>query len=512
MTDTSLRALRAAIYDGSMRLSRESVRRRAIGAASVLVVLAAATGLVALFETSVGIANASSAYLLAIIALAVACGTTYAIVGALGAFLVYDFLFVEPIHTFQAVHSADWLNLLLLLVVGLVVGRLAGGQRRRAELAELREHAARGLFEVGQAVAEADDMAAALARIVSILRAETRMSRVWIGLVGGSPLERVAADTGDGATTAGRHSVLVRQTGNWIELHTPLGPNRASARRDLALHRVPIDARGQGVGSLWALRPRPLGVPAREETRLLAAAADQIGQAIERDRLRAESTSAEIARQSDALKSALVDTVSHDFRTPLATIRAAAGNLERSGAAALIDRQAAYLDRLVTNLLDLSRIEAGQLRATRSPILLDDLVADVIDRLGASDVTVDAADDLPAVLADDVHVHSIVTNLLENARAYAPDAPIRIRLQLVNPERVRLTVEDGGAGVRPDDLARIFEKFYRGAPGRGSGIGLAVVRGLAEAGDATIRARTSDLGGLAIDIDLPVAASVAVAP
>ena len=156
--------------------------------------------------------------------------------------------------------------------------------------------------------------------------------------------------------------------------------------------------------------------------------------------------------------------------------------------------------------------EAGQLRATRSPILLDDLVADVIDRLGASDVTVDAADDLPAVLADDVHVHSIVTNLLENARAYAPDAPIRIRLQPVNPERVRLTVEDGGAGVRPDDLARIFEKFYRGAPGRGSGIGLAVVRGLAEAGDAMIRARTSDLGGLAIDIDLPVAASVAVAP
>jgi two-component system sensor histidine kinase KdpD len=255
------------------------------------------------------------------------------------------------------------------------------------------------------------------------------------------------------------------------------------------------------------VRPRSLGAPAGEETRLLGAASDQIGQAIERDRLRAESTSAEVARQSDALKSALVDTVSHDFRTPLATIRAAAGNLDHSDAAALIDRQAAYLDRLVTNLLDLSRIDAGQLRASRTPILLDDLVADVVDRLGAGTgaITVEIVGEVPAVLADDVHVHSIVTNLLENARAYARDAPVRIRLEHVRSEAVRLTVEDGGAGVEPGNLNRIFDKFYRGGQGRGSGIGLAVVRGLADAGGATIGARRSELGGLAIDLDLPVA-------
>jgi two-component system, OmpR family, sensor histidine kinase KdpD len=496
------------------------VLRAVIGAAAVVVSLAAATGLVALLESSFGVRDASSAYLLAVIVLAVAFGPAHATAGALGGFLAYDFLFVEPVRTFAVVDPAEWLNLVLLLVVGLVVGRLAGGQRQRAMHAELREREARGLFEVGRAVASAGDAPAALESIARIVRDETRMTRVWIGLVRSSPLETVVADTGMGSPPgpSGRHAVLRRRSdpadARWVDLHVAATSGGRLSSADLAIHRVPIRIGAAEGGSLWALRPRPLGVPAGEETRLLSAAADQIGQALERDRLRIESTSLEVARQSDALKSALVDSVSHDFRTPLATIRAAAGRLLRddheSAAAVVIDRQAEYLDRLVSNLLDLSRIEAGALRPALGPILLDDAVADTMDRLGpaAAAVVVDVPTSLPPILADEVHLHAILTNLLENALAYAPaGAPIRVTAGLRAPGALRLTVEDGGPGVSPGVLEHLFEKFYRAsATQRGSGIGLAVVRGLGEAGGARVSARASELGGLAIDLDLPIVA------
>jgi two-component system sensor histidine kinase KdpD len=508
---------RLAAYDDVMALPPR-LARALVGVVAVAGALGVATVLVAVLETSFGVRDASAAYLLAVIGLAVGLGTAQAIAGACGAFLAYNYLFVEPVRTFTVVDPTEWLNLLLLLVVGVVVGRLAGGQRRRAEAAEMREREARGLFQVGQAVASARDGSAALQGIAAIVRDETRMARVWIGLEGTSPLERVVADTGLGAAPGpvGRHAVLRRHdreaSPEWVELHVGATSGRRLASADLAVHRVPIEIGGRAAGSLWALRPRPLGVPSGEETRLLAAAADQIGQALERDRLRVESTSLEVARQGDALKSALVDSVSHELRTPLATIRAAAGRLARddqgSAAAAVIERQAEYLDRLVGNLLDLSRIEAGALRPALRPILLDDAVADTIDRLGpiASGVIVDVPASLPAILADEVHLDTILANLVENALRYAePGCPIRIRAGALGEDRVRLTVEDGGPGVPPAALEHLFEKFYRvSSAGRGSGVGLAVVRGLAEAGGARVGARGSELGGLAVDLDLPL--------
>jgi two-component system sensor histidine kinase KdpD len=513
------------------------VRRLALGAVSIVGALALATALVAGLESVVRVPNASAAYLLAVIVLAVALGTGAAVVAAIGSFLAYDFLFVQPVHTFAVVETGEWLNLVLLLVVGLVVGQLAGRQRDRADAAELREREARGLFRVSRVLATAEDTREALEAIVSILRDETRMTRVWIGLAGSTPLERVAADTGlePAPGAPGRHEFLRRTSGDapaeWIGLHTAAGTRRSARDPDLAARRIVIEADGRSLGSLWSLRPKALGTPGREETRLLAAAADQVGQAVERDRLRVEATAVEVARRSDALKSALLDSVSHDLRTPLATIRAAAGSLLHDGRgsdggppfpgdpsepAAVIDRQAEYLDRLVTNLLDMSRIEAGALRPELRPILLDDAVADTVGRLGPVAVRrvagIDIPEALPPVLVDEVYLDAIVANVLENALAYSPaEAPIVVRAVERGTASIRLTIEDGGAGVPAEALDRLFDTFYRvpaagtGAR-RGSGMGLAVVRGLAEASGARVGARRSALGGLAIDIDLPTAA------
>ena len=524
-------------YDAGMRPSRPGLASVGIRVAAITMALAVASAGVAVLEHQIRIDNASSVYLLAVIVLAVRLGTASGLAGAIGSFLAYDFLFVEPVHTFAVVDAGEWLNLLLLLLVGVVVGRLAGQQRLRADAAEIREREARGHYAVSRAIATGDPAGSALQSIVELLRAEARMTRVWIGLLAGTPLERVVADTGwEGAPEQGtRHAVLRRPDGSarprWVGVHLPGTARRSITSADLAVQRVPIEVDGQPIGSLWTLRSRALGVPSDEETRLLSAAADQVGLALERDRLRAEGTSLEIARASDRMKSALIDSVSHDFRTPLATIRAAAGALldrparrtlpeeappgsgtDRSviDPAAVIDRQAAYLDRLVTNLLDLSRIEGGALNPAAKPIALDEAVADTIDRLGTDrdrPVEIDVAASLGPVRADEVHLNAVLTNLLENVVAHTPPGtPIRVSATAAEAGFVRMTVEDAGPGVPDGHLERIFEKFERG-PGsaRGSGIGLAVVRGLVEAGGGRVRARASELGGLAIDVDLAAA-------
>jgi two-component system sensor histidine kinase KdpD len=215
-----------------------------------------------------------------------------------------------------------------------------------------------------------------------------------------------------------------------------------------------------------------------------------------------------VARRSDALKSALLDSVSHDLRTPLASIRATAGNLadpaiewtpEATRAAAeAIDEETKRLDRLVRSVLDLSRIESGALRPDLEVFdtveLVERAVARSRPRLEGRPLSVEMAADLPLLLVD-----------------HTPqDAPVTVRARAGTPGRVVVWVEDGGPGVPESDLPNVFDKFGRTRqPGEGSrrgmGVGLSIVRGMAEALGGTATATRSELGGLAIAIDLPAA-------
>jgi len=495
------------------------------------VLLGLVTFAVAVLEGPVGVPNASATYLLAVVACAVAFGTGAAIVASIAAFLIYDFMFIQPLYTLTVADPGEWLNLLLLVAVGIVVGRLAAGQRDRAEVAIAREREARALFRVSRGVATRTATADALGEIVAIVRAETGMARVWVALGEPNGPERTVADTaGRGAAIRpASQAVLRRMPGDvpaqWVRVHqasTPRTGRRETADRAELGYRVHIDAGGRTLGSLWALRERSEPEPDATATRLLAGSADLIGQALEQDRLAAEAKAAEIARQSDAIKTALLESVSHDLRTPLATIRAAAGSLmdrevdlsaaDRQASAEAIDREAEHLNRLVTNLLDLSRIEAGALRADREAFAVDDLVDRTLDRLrprlSGLVLESDLPPTLPAVLVDPVFFDQILTNLVENALKYVPPGQ-RIRIGAApGPDAVCLTIEDSGPGVPDEALPHLFEKFFR-APqdGRrsrpGTGVGLAVVRGLTEAMGGRVDARRSALGGLAVDLDLP---------
>ena len=302
----------------------------------VVLAVAAATLVVGGIETWLRIPNASVLYLVAVVVCGLSAGTAAAIAAAFGSFLAYTYFFTEPLHTLAISDPAVLLTLVLLLFTGLVVGRLAAVQRDRTGLAEAREREARSLFGMSRVLATRESTTQALAAICEALRAATGMRRVWITLGGDVAGERLAADSAAGAAPAsGRVRVLQRRPGDepaaWAMVVAPEIARRQAAVDDL--YRVRIEAGGEALGSIWASRERtwPAGPTG---TRLLAAAADQVGQALAQDRRRGGAAAAEVARQSDALKSALLQSVSHDLRTPLATIRAAAGSFGPSERAA----------------------------------------------------------------------------------------------------------------------------------------------------------------------------------
>lgn len=511
-----------------MRIQRSSFER--LGDAVVAIAIAGslllATGAIALIESdAAGIEDASPVYLVAVVAAGAFGGTLPAVLTAVAAFLSYDFLFTEPRFTLAVADPREWLDLVLFLFVGLVVGRLVAIQHARAEEAAVRAAEANTLFALSRALATATSTGDSAPDIADRVRDTTSMQRVWI-LAGSGGTERVLADTGEGSPPPhpALMSNLVRTPGDeparWVRTHTAVR-GRAATADEPPQYRARIEVDGVQLGTIVALRDRSLGDPSRGETRVLALAADQIAVSLRRDQLRQAATDLEIAHQTDVLKTALIDSVSHDLRTPLASIRATAGGLAdpdvswtddaRRGAASVIDAEAARLDRLVSGLLDLSRISSGGLHPDLEPHELWSVVQPAVERLrptlGDRALRIDVPDSLPPVLADAVLLDVVVTNLLDNISAHsAPDAAVSIRAS-EGDGMVRLIVEDGGPGVPADALGSLFDRFRRGptttrSARRGLGIGLSVVRGLVEAMSGQVSAERSPLGGLAVTVRL----------
>lgn len=503
--------------------------------------IAAASGAIALVE-ALGVTHAAPVYLLAVVAVGMRWGTLPAVLTSVASFLVYDFFFVQPLYTFTISNPEEWLNLLLLLAVAVAIGRLVAIQKEHAEQAAQRAREAQALFAVSRALAETRTVEEAAPVVLERLAAATAMDRIWFGL-GPTPAdEKTIADTAPGAPLPipAWQVVLQRTPGDeparWTRMHVATRMLRGAAGR-ATVHRVRVEASGEALGSVWALRARDEREPNRAETRILSAAADQLGQAVVRDRVAQERTSAEIARRSEAVKTALLDSVSHDLRTPLATIRAAAGSMldesvawtaqDQREAFQAIDGEAERMGRLVRNLLDLSRIEAGALKPELEPCDLDDLIPQVARRAAATTqkhVLVELPDSLPPVLADQLYLGQVLANLLENGIRHGGDT-IRVRAASLPDDFVEITVEDDGPGVPKASLPHLFEKFYQAGPQgegkkRGMGIGMTVVEGLTRAMRGEVDACRSELGGLRVDIRLhcvavpedPAAPAPAVVP
>jgi two-component system sensor histidine kinase KdpD len=490
----------------------------ALGAASVAVALVG----------RLGATHAAPVYLLAVVAVGMRWGTVPAVATSVTAFLAYDFLFVEPLYTFTISDPDEWLNLLLLLAVALAIGRLVAIQAEHAKEVAQRALEAQALFGISRALAETRTVEEAAPIVLERLATATAMDRIWFGLGAEPADERTIADTAPGAPAPvpGWQVVLQRSPGDqpprWIRTHLASSRSRRKAER-AAVNRVRVEASGETLGSVWALRSHEEREPGRAETRILSAAADQLGQAIVRDRVAQERTNAEIAQRSEALKTALLDSVSHDLRTPLATIRAAAGSMldetvawtheDEREAFAAIDAEAERMGRLVRNLLDLSRIEGGALKPEFEPCDLDDLVSQVVRRTRQTTskaIEVDVNPSTAPVLVDQIYLGQILANLIENAVRHGGNL-IRVGGRNLPNGMVEIAVEDNGAGVPDAALPHLFEKFYQAGPGgedkrRGMGIGMTVVAGLTHAMDGEVEACRGELGGLRVDVRVRAAA------
>jgi two-component system, OmpR family, sensor histidine kinase KdpD len=488
------------------------------------VAVAASTAAVWALETAVGVPDASSVYLVGVAAIAIRFGIPGAVLAAVASVLTYDFLFVNPRHTLTVSDPGEWLNLVLLLFVAVTVGQLAALQRGRAEAALERERESRALFDMTRALAVGESTRDALPSVAEALARDAAMDRVWIALGADDADERTVAQSGTGPLPWPPRGVAVLQRADpggppsWTLVRSPASrsPGGSSVRH----FRVRIEEAGRRIGSIWSTRSPVAPEPNGSTTRLLQVAADLVAQALAHERLIEERRRTEVAVQSDTVKTALLESVSHDLRTPLASIRAHAGTLmdpeieldpeEARSSATAIDREAERLNQLVGNLLDLSRIEGGAIRVSDEVLDLEDVLSRVVAQVGSRAGPRDVSVEVPAGLAvrsDPVLLEQALVNLLDNAvRHTGSDARVRILARQHGGDRVRITVEDSGPGVPDAALPRLFDKFYRTdgrRGGSGTGIGLAVVRGFVEAMGGQVAARRSALGGLAIDLDLP---------
>ena len=515
---------------GSPPSPRAAVIRRVLPTVALsTLLLIAATALIAVVKNAAGVGlYGAPLYLVVVVIVATRFRTAAGVAAALVSFALYNLLFTEPRFTLVVADAREWLDLVLFLFVAVTIGRLAGVGANRAAEAEARARESSALYGITRILATTA-LDEALPVVVRRLVSDAGMDRVWCAVDSGG-LERPVADSGEGDPGPAPAVVRSLTPGGgepaWVRTHAGHAPQEFKATTAVR-YRIRLDADGRPVGTLWAIRDGGRPDPSREETRLLALAADQLGLAIQRERLREQAVAAEVARRDDALKSALVDSVSHDLRTPLAGIRAAAGTLadpareltpqEVRVTASAIETETQRLDRLVGGLLDLSRIQAGSIRPNPEALDVEGVVRSVLERLatalGGRRVDVDIPADLPPLAGDAVFVHQCISNLVENvARHTPPDAALAIRARLLDadgaaPQMIELVVEDDGPGVEPEVARHLFDRFFRaGAPGHsgtGMGIGLTIVRGLTEAMGGTVEAGRGTRGGLAVHIRLP---------
>ncbi len=504
-----------------------------------LLAVAAASVVIGLIQQRWHLANISMLYLIAVLATAAAVGSGPAVLAAVSAFLAFDWFFVEPRHTLTVSDPEEWVALLLFLGTAVITGQMAAGLRRRAREAREREREAVVLYHAVRLMNDGKGDST-LRAVAELLRRELGLAGVVVEIGGGKgdSQSRAAAGTPEALRlvelSASMSSRALGQSalssnprsgpiGRWVRIVPPQPPGQTRLTPSGLLHIVPIERHGERIGTMTLVRDLDSPAFREADNRLLLAIAAQLTLAEERDRLRQEATEAEVLRRTNELKSALLNAVSHDLRTPLASIIASAGSLRQRDVewteqdqqefAEAIELEARRLNGIVGNLLDLSRIEAGSLRPAWDWYDLSALIDDVLGRLRLSTsghpVAVTMPDDLPPVRLDYVEIDQALSNLIENATKYAPaggEISLTVRR---NDREVEISVEDQGPGIPPALLSRVFDPFFRvegeGHRPWGTGLGLAVAKGLVEAHGGRMWAENRPAGGARLVFTLPLA-------
>jgi two-component system sensor histidine kinase KdpD len=488
---------------------------RPYGAA--LVAVALALGIAELIGAAIGSTNSDLVFLTAVVAVAVRFGLWPSLFASLVSALAYNFFFLPPIYTFTIADPHNVTAFGFFTLVAVIVSSVAARVRTHAVATAERARTTESLYAFSRKLAGAgtlDDVLWATAyqtalmlkvRVVLLLP-----ERDTIVVKAGYPPEDILDDADIAAAkwawennrVAGRGSdTLPGAKRLFLPMHTGRG----------AIGVVGIDSD----------KPGPLLTP--DQRRLLDALADQGALAIERVRLVEEMDRVERNAETERLRSALLTSISHDLKTPLAAVLGSAGTLrdladklsasEKAELLGTIIDESERLNRFIANLLDMTKLEAGAISPNVALHDLGEIVGSALRRasriLARHEVELDLAPDLPMLALDAVLFEQVLFNVLDNAAKYAPpQTTIRIQAWR-NGDAVSLRVLDEGSGIPPADIEHIFDKFYRAQKTdqvrAGTGLGLAISRGFVEAMHGTIvAANRSDRSGAMFTINLPV--------
>ena len=498
-------------------LSREVPWSRYGWAAAIT---AGCTGIAFLMDPAFSETNVAMIYVLGATIAGLRLGRGPGTLTAIASVAAFDFFFVPPRMTFQVSDAQYLITFLVMLAVTLTIGNLMANVRQQNRVAGARERRTALLYAMSRELAGTrggDNMARVAVRHVAEVFDSSAVVLTpdlhgRLRYPGSSPLE--SSFRGADLSVA-----------QWVFDHgqrAGLGTDTLPAAPAVYL---PLGGTQRPLGVLAVLPTNRRRILLPEQRHLLETFAGQIALAWERAALGEEAAASRVAAESESLRNTLLASISHDLRTPLAVIAGAASTLARHGQALdpgarhslahSIEEQAHEMSDLISNVLDLMRLESGRVELRCDTHSVEDLVGTALHRLEprlqGNPISIDLPEDLPSVNVDPVLVSQVLTNLLDNAAKYTP-AGTRIRIAAVaDAAMVRVVVEDEGPGLPPGDPRLLFEKFQRGRPESavvGAGLGLAICRAIVSAHGGEITAGPGTRGGARFEFTLPVAEAV----
>ena len=488
--------------------------------------VAASTALAWLMFPYFELTNLIMAYLLGVVFVAVRLGRGPSILASVVSVAAFDFFFVPPFYTFAVFDAQYLLTFTVMLLVALVISNLTVRIRQQADAARVRERRTAELYAMSRTLASVRGIEQVLRVAVQHI-SEVFACNVVILLPDANgriqPWGRLAGEWSDeaGARKAFAPDASDQAVAQWVYDHRQAaGRGTDTLPGADGLYLPLVGTRGTiGVLGVRPFEARRVFLP--EQLQLLETFANQIALAIERTQLADEAQRAQVEAETERLRAALLSTVSHDLRTPLAVITGATSSLlegrttldaaTRDDLTRTAYEEAERLNRLVGNLLDMTRLEAGAVQVRKEWQPLEEVVGAALTRLDTPlqdrQVTIRLPPDLPLVPLDSVLIEQVLINVLENALKYTPaSSPIEIAAW-ASPDAVTVEVADRGPGLPDEDTLRIFDKFYRvtrAGTSSGIGLGLAICRGMVEAHGGRIWAQNRSGGGVAFRFTLPL--------
>jgi two-component system, OmpR family, sensor histidine kinase KdpD len=438
--------------------------------------------------------------LLVILGISTQWGLAEATAASVLAVIGFNFYFLPPLGTLTIQDPQNWVALLAFMVTAITASQLSARARRRAEADEARRREVEQLYALVQAMSLTGSVRKTIRefvhRVVQVFECEAAALYY-------KPLDEVFRSGPESASISDHELAVASEMEN----------ASLDEARGVALAPVRVGVRALGSFALAGKLP---------SAEIVRAMADMVAITIEKARAIEEASHAEAARQGEALKAALLDSLAHDIKTPLTSIKAAVTTLIGAEQVAglprelldIINQGADRLNQLAAEVIAMARIEAGKLHLDKGPVPVEDLIEGALGELASAtrgrEIAIQIPADLPRAEADVELAREVVKQFVENAIKYSPEGPIYVTAAMKNGKIV-IGVADRGPGIEENERALIFDKFFRGRRYRfstkGTGMGLAIAKGIAEAHGERIWVESEPGQGAAFYVSLAPASA-----